>query len=283
MTLAFFIKTEILTFDFNFNCLFAVVSVGKTVVRIDVAVCVGSVGVCEGGVMVGGIAIVTSPDSRVVHPGIGLRVSLGIGLSNGFSLSLHKWHILGISRAFAIVSIGKTIVRIDVAVGVGSIGVCEGGVMVGGIAIVTTPNSRVVHPGIGLRVSLGIGLSNGFSLSLHKWHTFSYLGISRAFAVVSIGKTIVRIDVAVCVGSVGVCEGGVMVGGIAIVTSPNSRVVDPGISLRVSLSAGLSNRLGLSLLHSDGRFLLNSSGGGGGHNSGGYETSMGAGDKSYTF
>merc|ERR1711983_138567 len=199
MTLAFFIKTEILTFDFNFNCLFAVVSVGKTVVRVDVAVCVGSIGVGEGGVMVGSIAVVTSPNSRVVHPGIGLRVGLGIGLSNGFSLSLHKWHILG---------------------------------------------------------------------------------ISRAFAVVSIGKTVVRIDVAVCVGSVGVGEGGVMVGGIAIVTSPNSRVVDPGIGLRVSLSAGLSNRLSLSLLHSDGRFLLNSSGDGGGHNSGGYKTSMGAGDKS---
>merc|ERR1712241_1067507 len=202
MTLAFFIKTEILTFDFNFNCLFAVVSVGKTVVRIDVAVCVGSVGVGEGSIVMGGIAVVTSPDSRVVDPGIGLRVSLGIGLSNRLGLSLHKWH------------------------------------------------------------------------------TFSYLGISRAFAVVSIGKTIVRIDVAVCVGSVGVCEGGVMVGGIAIVTTPKSRVVDPGISLRVSLSAGISNRLGLSLLHSDGRFLLNSSGGRGGHNSGGYETAMGAGDKS---
>ena len=88
---------------------------------------------------------------------------------------------------------------------------------------------------------------------------------------------------AVGVGSVGVCEGGVMVGGIAIMTSPDSRVVHPGISLRVSLCAGLSNRLSLSLLHSDGRFLLNSSGGGGGHNSGGYKTSMGAGDKSYIF
>merc|ERR1711983_307487 len=88
MTLAFFIKTEILTFDFNFNCLFAVVSVGKTVVRVDVAVCVGSIGVGEGGVMVGSIAIVTSPNSRVVHPGIGLRVSLSAGLSNGLSLSL---------------------------------------------------------------------------------------------------------------------------------------------------------------------------------------------------
>merc|ERR1712223_2006958 len=138
----------------------------------------------------------------------------------------------------------------------------------GSIAIVTSPDSRVVHPGISLRVSLGIGLSNGFSLSLHKWHI---LGISRAFAVVSVGKTVVRIDVAVCVGSVGVGEGGVMMGGIAIVTSPDSRVIHPGISLRVSLSAGLSNRLGLSLLHSDGRFLLNSSGGGGGNNSGGYE------------
>merc|ERR1712147_459345 len=128
--------------------------------------------------------------------------------------------------------------------------------MVGGIAIVTTPDSRVVHPVISLSVSLGIGLSNGLSLSLHKWHT---LGISRAFAVVSIGKTIVRIDVAVCVGSIGVGEGGVMVGGIAIVTTPNSRVVHPGISLRISLGIGLSNRLGLSLLHSDGRFLLNNS------------------------
>merc|ERR1711983_411650 len=154
MTLAFFIKTEILTFDFNFNCLFAVVSVGKTVVRVDVAVCVGSIGVGEGGVMVGSIAVVTSPNSRVVHPGIGLRVSLGIGLSNGFSLSLHKWHILGISRAFAVVTIGKPIARIDVAVCVGSVGVCEGGVMVGGIAIVTSPDSRVVHPGISPRVSL---------------------------------------------------------------------------------------------------------------------------------
>merc|ERR1712241_955305 len=154
MTLAFFIKTEILTFNFNFNCLFAVVSVGKTVVRIDVAVCVGSVGVCEGSIVMGSIAIVTSPDSRVVDPGISLRVSLSAGLSNGFSLSLHKWHILGISRAFAIVSIGKTIVRIDVAVCVGSVGVCEGGIVMGGIAVVTTPDSRVVHPGISLRVSL---------------------------------------------------------------------------------------------------------------------------------
>merc|ERR1711983_576286 len=100
------------------------------------------------------------------------------------------------------------------------------------------------------------------------------------FAVVSVGKTVVRVDVAVCVGSIGVGEGGVMVGSIAVVTSPDSRVVHPGIGLRVSLSAGLSNGLSLSLLHSDGRFLLNSSGGGGGHNSGGYKTSMGAGDKS---
>merc|ERR1711983_505452 len=100
------------------------------------------------------------------------------------------------------------------------------------------------------------------------------------FAVVSVGKTVVRVDVAVCVGSIGVGEGGVMVGSIAIVTTPDSRVVHPGIGLRVSLSAGLSNRLSLSLLHSDGRFLLNSSGDGGGHNSGGYKTSMGAGDKS---
>merc|ERR1711983_733424 len=100
------------------------------------------------------------------------------------------------------------------------------------------------------------------------------------FAVVSVGKTVVRVDVAVCVGSIGVGEGGVMVGSIAVVTSPDSRVVHPGIGLRVSLSAGLSNGLSLSLLHSDGRFLLNSSGGGGGHNSGGYKTAMGAGDKS---
>merc|ERR1712241_14429 len=84
----------------------------------------------------------------------------------------------------------------------------------------------------------------------------------------------------VSVGSVGVGEGGVMVGSIAIVTSPDSRVVHPGISLGVSLGIGLSDRLGLSLLHGDGRFLLNSSGCRGGHNSGGYKTSMGAGDKS---
>merc|ERR1712147_237229 len=140
--------------------------------------------------------------------------------------------------------------------------------MVGGIAIVTSPDSRVVHPGISLRVSLGIGLSNRLGL-----------GISRPFAVVTIGETVVSIGMSVCVGSVGVGEGGIMVGGIAIVTSPDSRVVHPGISLRISLCTGLSNRLVLSLLNSDGRFLLNRSGGGGGHNSGGYKTSMGAGDK----
>merc|ERR1712244_136772 len=152
--------------------------------------------------------------------------------------------------------------------------------MEGGIAVVTSPNSREVHPGIGLRVSLSAGLSNGFSLSLHKWHTFSNLGISRAFAVITIGETVVSIGMSVSVGSIGVGEGGVMVGSIAVVTSPDSRVVHPGIGLRVSLGIGLSNRLGLSLLHSDCRFLLNRSSGGGGHNSGGYETAMGAGDKS---
>merc|ERR1711992_72739 len=81
-------------------------------------------------------------------------------------------------------------------------------------------------------------------------------------------------------GGIGVGEGGVMVGSIAIVTSPDSRVVQPGVSLRVSLGISLSNGFSLSLLHSDGRFLLNRSGGGGGHNSGGYKTAMGAGDKS---
>merc|ERR1711868_220348 len=127
----------------------------------------------------------------------------------------------------------------------------------GGIAIMTSPDSRVVHPGI----SLGIGLSNRLGL-----------GISRPFAVVTIGETIVSIGMSVSVG-------GVMAGSIAIVTSPDSRVVQPGVSLRVSLGISLSNGFSLSLLHSDGRFLLNSSGGGG-HNSGGYKTAIGAGDKS---
>merc|ERR1719458_799777 len=56
----------------------------------------------------------------------------------------------------------------------------------------------------------------------------------------------------------------------------------PGVSLRVSLSlgSGLGSRLGLSLLHRDGRSLLNIIGGGGSHNSGSYKTSMGAGDES---
>jgi len=59
-------------------------------------------------------------------------------------------------------------VSIGVSVGVGSIGVREGGVVVGSIAVVSSPDSGVVHPGVSLRVSLGIssGLSDRLSLSL---------------------------------------------------------------------------------------------------------------------
>merc|ERR1711971_1066135 len=111
---------------------------------------------------------------------------------------------------------------------------------------------------------------------------FELLTIDLLFAVVSIGQAVVSIGVSVGVGSVGVREGGVVVGSIAVVTYIESRVVQPGVSLGVSLSlgSGLGSRLGLSLLHRDGRGLLNSSSGRGSHNSGGYETSMGAGDKS---
>merc|ERR1712137_1431624 len=85
-------------------------------------------------------------------------------------------------------------------------------------------------------------------------------------AVVSVGQAIVRVHVTVG-------EGGVVVGGVSIVTSPHSGVVHPGVGLGVSLgiSGGLSHRLGLSLLLSYSG-LLNSSGGGGGHKSRGYET-----------
>merc|ERR1719264_829219 len=90
------------------------------------------------------------------------------------------------------------------------------------------------------------------------------------------------IGVSVGVGSIGVREGGVVVGSISVVTSIESRVVQPGVSLGVSLSlgSGLTNGLSLSLLNRDARGLFNSSSGGGSHNSGGYETSMGAGDES---
>ena len=47
---------------------------------------------------------------------------------------------------------------IGVSVGVGSIGVGKGGVVVGSIAIVTSIESRVVQPGVSLGVSLSISL-----------------------------------------------------------------------------------------------------------------------------
>ena len=87
-----------------------------------------------------------------------------------------------------------------------------------------------------------------------------------------------RVHVAVGVGGIRVVEGGVVVGGVAVVTSPHSGVVHPGIGLGVSLGIGLSSGLGLSLLHRHGGLL--SSGGGGSDNSGGYERSKGAGDES---
>ena len=99
------------------------------------------------------------------------------------------------------------------------------------------------------------------------------------FAVVSVGKAIVRVHVAVGVGSIRVAEGGVVVGGVSVVTSPHSGVVHPGISLGVSFSIGLSSGLGLSLRHTHSGLLNSSGGGGSGDNSGGYERSEGAGDE----
>merc|ERR1740123_1758116 len=202
-----------------------------------------------------------------------------------------KFELLTIDLLFAVVSIGQAVVSIGVSVGVGSIGVREGGVVVGSIAVVSSPDSRVVDPGVGLGVSLSIGsgLSDRLSLSLlHKVGRDRRIGcprairISRPFSVVGVGKTIVSIGVSVGVGSIGVGKGGIVVGSIAIVSSIESRVVQPGVSLGVSLSlgSGLSSGLGLSLLNRDGRGLFNSSSGGGSHNSWGYETSMGAGDES---
>merc|ERR1711971_24098 len=84
---------------------------------------------------------------------------------------------------------------------------------------------------------------------------FELLTIDLLFAVVSIGQAVVSIGVSVGVGSIGVREGSVVVGSIAVVSSPDSGVVDPGVGLGVSLSisCGLSDRLGLSLLNRDGR------------------------------
>merc|ERR1740123_2138908 len=162
-----------------------------------------------------------------------------------------KFELLTIDLLFAVVSIGQAVVSIGVSVGVGSVGVREGGVVVGSIAVVTSPDSGVVNPGISLGVSLSIGSGLGSrpGLSLLRFIGYRCIGcpraISRPFAVVSIRKTIVSIGVSVGVGSVGVGKGGVVVGSIAVVTSIESRVIQPGVSLGVSLSFGSGLSSGL--------------------------------------
>merc|ERR1719418_442824 len=86
---------------------------------------------------------------------------------------------------------------------------------------------------------------------------------------------VVGVDMGVSVGGIRVGEGSV---GVVAVSSPQSAVVQPGISLGVGggLSGGLGNRLGLSLLNSGHSGLL---GGGGGGSHGDYAISVGAGDK----
>merc|ERR1712079_407051 len=69
---------------------------------------------------------------------------------------------------------------------------------------------------------------------------------------------------------------------VAVVTSPHSRVVHPWVGLRISLGlgGGLSNRLGLSLFHSNNGLLRGSCDSGGScNNSRGYERSVGAWNK----
>merc|ERR1719211_646498 len=130
------------------------------------------------------------------------------------------------------------------------------GVSVGVIAI------AISQPGIGLSISSGLGISGGLS-------------ISRPLAVVSVGKAVVGVDMGVSVGGIRVGEGPV---GVVAVSSPQSAVVQPGVSLGVGggLSGGLGNGLGLSLLNSGHSGLL---GGGGGGCHGDYAISVGAGDK----
>merc|ERR550517_2476286 len=86
---------------------------------------------------------------------------------------------------------------------------------------------------------------------------------------------------AVGIRSIGVGEGGVVMVAVAVVTSPHSRVVHPWVGLRISLGLGrgLSNRLGLSLFHSNNGLLRRSCDSGGCNNSGGYERSVGAWNK----
>merc|ERR1719211_251893 len=130
------------------------------------------------------------------------------------------------------------------------------GVSVGVIAI------AISQPGIGLSISSGLGISGGLS-------------ISRPLAVVSVGKAVVGVDMGVSVGGIRVGKGPV---GVVAVSSPQSAVVQPGVSLGVGggLSGGLGNGLGLSLLNSGHSGLL---GGGGGGSHGDYAISVGAGDK----
>ena len=121
------------------------------------------------------------------------------------------------------------------------------------------------------KVGIGLSLSLGF-----------WFSISRPLAVVSVGETVVRIHVAVGVRSIGVGEGGVVMVAVAVVTSPHSRVVHPWVGLRISLGlgGGLSNRLGLSLFHSNNGLLRRSCDSGGScNNSRGYERSVGAWNK----
>merc|ERR1712241_51588 len=63
------------------------VSVGKAVVGVDMGISVGGMGVGKGSV---GVVAVSSPQSAVVQPGVGLGVGGGLsgGLGNGLGLSL---------------------------------------------------------------------------------------------------------------------------------------------------------------------------------------------------
>merc|ERR1719225_261358 len=72
---------------------------------------------------------------------------------------------LSISRPLAIVSVGKAVVGVDMGVSVGGIRVGEGPV---GVVAVSSPQSAVVQPGVGLGVGCGLsgGLGNGLGLSL---------------------------------------------------------------------------------------------------------------------
>merc|ERR1712020_211853 len=88
------------------------------------------------------VAVVTSPHSRVVHPWVGLRISLGLGggrcnNSGGYERSVGAWNkdssVVGASSVGDKRSIGQ-----GMGVGQGVIGVGEdsrGGIRKGGVSL----------------------------------------------------------------------------------------------------------------------------------------------------